>query len=157
MINRAFAHPRTNAVTIRESRCGESGSGQPRVEIHWCEPVHPHFSQNQAILQRKRPQAWGQDCLRLRSATLIAANKCGFLWIEYSILKSSLVLGAFDLFHVGHIMALKAARELGNYLIVGIHGDDEVMKVRGSGNPLCNIHERTLGVLQCKVHMASVT
>lgn len=59
--------------------------------------------------------------------------------------------GAFDLFNIGHIMALKAASELGDYLIVGIHGDDEVMKVRGAGNPLCNIHERTLGVLQCKV------
>eukprot|EP00037_Helgoeca_nana_P017030 m.160692 g.160692 ORF g.160692 m.160692 type:complete len:367 (+) comp23805_c1_seq1:407-1507(+) len=60
------------------------------------------------------------------------------------------ICGAFDLFNIGHIMALKAASELGDYLIVGIHGDDEVMKVRGAGNPLCNIHERTLGVLQCK-------
>mmetsp|Transcript_2621 Transcript_2621/g.7856 ORF Transcript_2621/g.7856 Transcript_2621/m.7856 type:complete len:283 (+) Transcript_2621:74-922(+) len=65
------------------------------------------------------------------------------------------VCGAWDLFHVGHSMALKAARELGDYLIVGLHPDEEVMKVRGVGNPLCNIHERTLGVLQCKVRLAA--
>ena len=61
------------------------------------------------------------------------------------------VCGAFDLFHVGHVMALKAAKKMGDYLIVGIHDDKEVNKVMGQGHPLCNIHERTLGVLQCKV------
>lgn len=60
------------------------------------------------------------------------------------------ISGAFDLFHVGHIKALKAARALGDYLIVGLHSDAEVLRVRGPGNPLCNIHERTLGVLQCR-------
>ncbi|KAJ1676911.1 choline phosphate cytidylyltransferase, partial [Spiromyces aspiralis] len=32
--------------------------------------------------------------------------------------------GAFDLFHVGHIEFLKRARELGDYLLVGIHDDN---------------------------------
>jgi len=31
--------------------------------------------------------------------------------------------GAFDLFHIGHVEALKHAKSLGTYLIVGIHED----------------------------------
>ncbi len=38
--------------------------------------------------------------------------------------------GAFDLFHQGHIEFLKAARELGDYLIVGVHNDDLINKHR---------------------------
>lgn len=38
--------------------------------------------------------------------------------------------GAFDLFHQGHIEFLKAAREFGDYLIVGVHNDDLVNKHR---------------------------
>eukprot|EP00041_Stephanoeca_diplocostata_P011936 m.198293 g.198293 ORF g.198293 m.198293 type:complete len:383 (+) comp18740_c0_seq12:231-1379(+) len=60
------------------------------------------------------------------------------------------VCGAFDLFHVGHIEFLKRAKALGDYLICGIHNDSDVARVRGQGNPLCSLHERTLGVLQCK-------
>ena len=31
--------------------------------------------------------------------------------------------GAFDLFHAGHVEILKLARELGDFLLVGIHSD----------------------------------
>lgn len=34
--------------------------------------------------------------------------------------------GVFDLFHVGHLRALKKARSLGSVLIVGVHNDDQV-------------------------------
>ena len=56
--------------------------------------------------------------------------------------------GAFDMFHVGHVAAIKAARALGDYLIVGIHTDDAIAQYRTPC--VCNIHERTLGVLQCR-------
>lgn len=36
--------------------------------------------------------------------------------------------GGFDLFHVGHIEFLRLARELGTYLIVGVHSDEDVHK-----------------------------
>lgn len=58
--------------------------------------------------------------------------------------------GAFDLFHAGHVAALKQARELGDYLVVGIHSDVEVNKRRGKNNPIMNLHERVMTVLSCR-------
>eukprot|EP00741_Cyanophora_paradoxa_P021693 tig00000241_g20939.t1 len=58
--------------------------------------------------------------------------------------------GAFDLFHTGHIETLRKARELGTFLLVGIHDDLTVNKFRGSNYPIMNLHERTLSVLSCK-------
>lgn len=58
--------------------------------------------------------------------------------------------GAWDLFHPGHVAVLKAARERGDYLIVGIHGDSVVNSVKGMNLPLMNLHERVLSVLGCR-------
>ncbi|KAJ3075583.1 Ethanolamine-phosphate cytidylyltransferase [Rhizoclosmatium hyalinum] len=60
------------------------------------------------------------------------------------------VHGAFDLFHVGHIEFLKAAKALGTYLIVGVHDDESVNNYMGSSFPIMNVHERALSVLQCR-------
>ncbi|KAJ3345913.1 hypothetical protein HDU83_003586 [Entophlyctis luteolus] len=60
------------------------------------------------------------------------------------------VHGAFDLFHVGHIEFLKAARALGDFLIVGIHDDAAANHSMGSTFPVMNLHERVLSVLQCR-------
>lgn len=61
------------------------------------------------------------------------------------------VAGAFDLFHVGHLDFLEKAKELGDYLIVGLHTDPVVNNYKGSNYPIMNIHERVLSVLACKV------
>lgn len=58
--------------------------------------------------------------------------------------------GAFDLFHVGHIEALRTARSFGDYLIVGIHNDLIVNSLKGSALPVLNLHERVLSVLACR-------
>lgn len=58
--------------------------------------------------------------------------------------------GAFDLFHVGHVEALRLAKELGSYLIVGVHDDAIVNATKGANFPLMNLHERVLSVLQCR-------
>mmetsp|Transcript_31533 Transcript_31533/g.46785 ORF Transcript_31533/g.46785 Transcript_31533/m.46785 type:complete len:515 (-) Transcript_31533:147-1691(-) len=58
--------------------------------------------------------------------------------------------GAWDMFHCGHVAALKAAKERGDYLIVGIHGDAVVNQHRGHNLPLMNLHERVLSVLGCR-------
>mmetsp|Transcript_3787 Transcript_3787/g.8339 ORF Transcript_3787/g.8339 Transcript_3787/m.8339 type:complete len:552 (-) Transcript_3787:75-1730(-) len=58
--------------------------------------------------------------------------------------------GAWDMFHCGHVEFLKAAKERGDYLIVGIHGDALVNRRRGGNLPLMNLHERVLSVLGCK-------
>ena len=58
--------------------------------------------------------------------------------------------GAFDMFHQGHIEFLKKAKEMGSYLIVGIHNDNTVNKHRGLNFPILNMQERVLSVLGCK-------
>eukprot|EP01018_Ginkgo_biloba_P004675 Gb_05944 [translate_table: standard] len=58
--------------------------------------------------------------------------------------------GAFDLFHAGHVEILKCARELGDFLLVGIHTDQTVSEHRGPHHPIMNLHERSLSVLACR-------
>ncbi|KAI4346514.1 hypothetical protein L6164_007404 [Bauhinia variegata] len=58
--------------------------------------------------------------------------------------------GAFDLFHAGHVEILKKARELGDFLLVGIHSDETVSEHRGSHYPIMHLHERSLSVLACR-------
>ncbi|HTI34277.1 MAG TPA: adenylyltransferase/cytidyltransferase family protein, partial [Miltoncostaea sp.] len=50
--------------------------------------------------------------------------------------------GCFDLLHVGHIRYLRAARELGDVLFVGINGDAAVARLKGRGRPLMPAAER---------------
>ncbi|EGG14461.1 phosphoethanolamine-cytidyltransferase [Cavenderia fasciculata] len=58
--------------------------------------------------------------------------------------------GGFDLFHVGHTEALRQAKELGDFLIVGVHDDKVVNEQKGSNFPIMNLHERVLSVLSCR-------
>lgn len=58
--------------------------------------------------------------------------------------------GTYDLFHVGHIEFLKRAKELGDFLVVGVHDDPVVNAIKGANFPLMNLHERALSVLACR-------
>ncbi|XP_059285381.1 ethanolamine-phosphate cytidylyltransferase-like isoform X2 [Lycium ferocissimum] len=58
--------------------------------------------------------------------------------------------GAFDLFHAGHVEILRSARQLGDFLLVGIYPDQTVSELRGHQYPLMNLYERSLGVLACR-------
>ena len=57
--------------------------------------------------------------------------------------------GAFDLFHVGHMQALRAAAELGDFVLVGLHSDEVVNRTKGRNYPIQNLHERAFCVLSC--------
>lgn len=50
--------------------------------------------------------------------------------------------GCFDLLHVGHVRYLRAARALGDALVVGLNGDQSVRELKGSGRPLNNERDR---------------
>ena len=54
----------------------------------------------------------------------------------------TLANGCFDVFHVGHIRYLHAARQLGGRLVVAINSDDSVRKLKGDGRPLMPANER---------------
>lgn len=56
-----------------------------------------------------------------------------------------------DLFHYGHVEFFKKARELGDYLMVGIHADD-VLVSHGykKGKPILTMEERVKSVAGCR-------
>ncbi|GAQ92628.1 CTP:phosphorylethanolamine cytidyltransferase [Klebsormidium nitens] len=58
--------------------------------------------------------------------------------------------GAFDMFHAGHVEILRAARALGDFLLVGLHPDTVITAHRGPHHPIMNLHERSLSVLACR-------
>jgi ethanolamine-phosphate cytidylyltransferase len=45
---------------------------------------------------------------------------------------------------------LKAARQLGDFLLVGIHTDLTISGHRGANHPIMHLHERSLSVLACR-------
>ena len=50
--------------------------------------------------------------------------------------------GCFDLVHAGHARSLRAARELGDVLVVGVNSDDSVRRLKGPGRPVLPESER---------------
>ncbi|HQU82422.1 MAG TPA: adenylyltransferase/cytidyltransferase family protein [Pyrinomonadaceae bacterium] len=56
--------------------------------------------------------------------------------------KITLANGCFDLFHVGHIRYLAGAKELADFLIVGINSDEQVKKLKGEKRPYMPENER---------------
>lgn len=50
--------------------------------------------------------------------------------------------------HFGHANALRQAKEMGDYLIVGVHTDEEIRKNKGP--PVMNEQERYKAVRACK-------
>ena len=61
---------------------------------------------------------------RARGRTIVLANGC------------------FDLFHVGHIRYLRAAKALGDLLVVAVNSDSSVRKLKGAGRPILSQRER---------------
>ena len=44
--------------------------------------------------------------------------------------------GCFDILHKGHVSYLEAARDFGDYLIIGLNSDTSVTRIKGKGRPL---------------------
>jgi len=59
--------------------------------------------------------------------------------------------GCFDLLHVGHVRYLKAARELGDCLVVAINSDDSMRALKGNERPIIPEEQRVeiLAALSC--------
>ena len=55
--------------------------------------------------------------------------------------------GCFDILHRGHVKYLKATKELGDYLIVGVNSDSSVKRLKGLDRPV-NKQEDRVAVLQ---------
>jgi D-glycero-beta-D-manno-heptose 1-phosphate adenylyltransferase len=59
--------------------------------------------------------------------------------------------GCFDLLHLGHVRYLQDARSLGDFLVLGLNGDESVRVLKGAGRPLVPASERAeiLATLSC--------
>ncbi|GAC1338029.1 MAG: D-glycero-beta-D-manno-heptose 1-phosphate adenylyltransferase [Candidatus Dormibacteria bacterium] len=59
--------------------------------------------------------------------------------------------GCFDLLHAGHVGLLRAARALGDCLIVLLNSDESARRLKGPGRPLVSASDRAavLGALAC--------
>jgi D-beta-D-heptose 7-phosphate kinase/D-beta-D-heptose 1-phosphate adenosyltransferase len=52
--------------------------------------------------------------------------------------------GVFDLLHPGHVDVLRAARALGDALVVGVNTDASVQRLKGPTRPVRNQHDRSI-------------
>ena len=50
--------------------------------------------------------------------------------------------GCFDVLHAGHLDSLRRARAEGDFLVVGLNGDDSVRRLKGEGRPLVSEGDR---------------
>lgn len=59
--------------------------------------------------------------------------------------------GCFDILHKGHVNYLKKARELGDFLVVGLNSDESVRVLKGESRPINNQEDRKylLEALDC--------
>jgi len=60
--------------------------------------------------------------------------------------------GCFDLLHVGHVILLERAKQLGDVLIVAINSDRSIRMLKGFGRPLIPQRDRA----RCLAALASV-
>lgn len=56
--------------------------------------------------------------------------------------KIVLVTGVFDLLHQEHKTFLQKAKQVGDFLVVGVESDVRVQKIKGSGRPVYREQER---------------
>lgn len=54
-----------------------------------------------------------------------------------------------DLFHYGHVSFFKKAREYGDYLLVGVHSDEDVATFKWP--PILNLNERVAVIEHCNL------
>ncbi len=50
--------------------------------------------------------------------------------------------GCFDLVHPGHVRYLRAAKRLGDILVVAVNGDASIRRLKGAGRPLVPQRDR---------------
>jgi rfaE bifunctional protein nucleotidyltransferase chain/domain len=77
-------------------------------------------------------------------APLVGIEEAARRAAEWRIRGRRVVLanGCFDLLHVGHVRYLRAARGLGDALIVGLNSDASVRRLKGPGRPVMGADER---------------
>lgn len=70
-----------------------------------------------------------------------------------------LTFGVFDYFHYGHLKLLERCKKLGDYLIVAVQKDEEILKTKPNAIVLYNLNQRMemVGALKCVDKVVSYT
>lgn len=50
--------------------------------------------------------------------------------------------GCFDVLHLGHIRYLKEARDLGDFLLIGLNSDQSIQRIKGRSRPIFQVQDR---------------
>ena len=129
----------------------------PHQQQHQQQQHKQHKQHQQQLPPQEQPSPLTQRLLQIFSANARSSPPLPGMRRVY-------VDGAWDMLHPGHVAFLQAARALGDYLVVGVHGDALVRRRRsvcGNNNdnndnnasisqlPLMNLHERALGLWGC--------
>jgi rfaE bifunctional protein nucleotidyltransferase chain/domain len=100
------------------------GRDEPTAELAPADPVAGGAGDDLDLLLQR---------VRARGGTVVATGGC------------------FDLVHVGHVETLRAARALGDCLVVLVNSDDSVRRLKGPSRPLVPVRDRArvLAALDC--------
>ncbi|MFZ5376218.1 MAG: adenylyltransferase/cytidyltransferase family protein [Patescibacteria group bacterium] len=132
--------------------------------VYWPERLHlqkkqsipgRNFSLGRGFLHRDNTQRsiqrrWA-DIYKKQLAYLEKLDKSRRGWLAYrdrtlsaaqDVKKKVLVTGVFDVLHNEHLHFLQKARELGDWLVVGIESDYRVRQLKGEGRPVNNQRKR---------------
>ena len=86
---------------------------------------------------------------------MIVTNRDEMIRIRHRIKSQNKKLvftnGCFDILHSGHVDYLSQARQLGDYLVIGLNSDFSVKNIKGEKRPIINEMERAtlLDNLKC--------
>ena len=70
--------------------------------------------------------------------------------LKFSGKKIVFTNGCFDILHKGHILYLKEAKKLGDFLVVAINSDDSIKKLKGEKRPIISQKDRALILSELK-------
>jgi len=70
--------------------------------------------------------------------------------LRSDIMKIGFTCSTFDLFHAGHIIMLKEAKQQCDYLIVGLQTDPTIDRPKEKNRPVQSIFERYVQLQACK-------
>jgi len=84
-----------------------------------------------AVARARQNKILSRSALKRRLARLRSSGK-----------RTVFTNGCFDLIHPGHVRYLRAAKRLGDVLVVALNTDDSVRRLKGQGRPLVPERDR---------------
>jgi len=112
------------------------------VVSHWgTYPIGLSDLQNRL---RQGLAALEESLVKIEDMLLIKKNK------QKQGMKMVFTNGCFDILHPGHVEYLQQAKDLGDYLVVGLNSDRSIKRIKGSDRPVNQEYHRAMMLLALK-------